>query len=371
MLADLFFIYGFSFILGNFLAHFFKFWFLINFLISLLFYLKFKKLKYSLLVLLFLFAGSLFYFSRLETNLKPPQIKFISDYRNFLEERIKNYLPFPQENVFRGILFGSKFEDYEIKENFVNSGLIHLTAVSGQNLTIMFLVFNHFLKLLPFLTLNLVFYISVFLILFFIFLMGFEGSVLRAGIMGFLLILIRNKFGRIPLRRNVLLLTALIFTLIDPLLLIKDIGSQLSFLAMAGILYLGPILEKKFEFLKFNVLKKTVSDTISAQILTLPLILYYFGNFNLFSVLANVLVLPLIPYFMTLASIFLFLPIKFITWASLPFLNYLLFIAKIFSSFVVYFKIPLLLVIAIYSFIFLEIYHSLKNEAIDFRLNLS
>ena len=370
MLADLFFIYGLSFLLGNFSAHFFKFWFLINFLITILFYLKFKKLKQSLLVLLFLFLGSLFYLLRLETTFNPPEIKIITDYRNFLEEKIKEFLPFPQENVFRGILFGSKFDDYDLKEKFVNSGLIHLTAVSGQNLTIMFLIFNHFLKLLPFLTPNSVFYISVFLILFFIFLMGFEGSVLRAGIMGFLLILIRYKFGRIPLNRNVLLLTALVFTLINPLLLLKDIGSQLSFLAMAGILYLGPILEKRLEFLKFNFLKKTLSDTISAQILTLPLILYYFGNFNVFSVFANILVLPLIPYFMTLASIFLFLPIKFLTWLSIPFLSYLIFIAKIFSSFVLYFKLPLILVVAIYFFIFLEIYYSLKDETLDFRLNL-
>lgn len=370
MVADLFFIYGLSFLLGNSSAYFFKFWFLINSLIVIIFYIKFKKLKHSFLVLIFLFTGSLFYFLRLETTFNLPQIKIISDYRNFLEERTKNYLPFPQENVFRGILFGSKFEDYELKEKFISSGLIHLTAVSGQNLTIMFLVFSHFLKLLPFLTPNLIFYFSIFIILFFIFLMGFEGSVLRAGLMGFLLILIRYKFGRIPLKRNVLLLSALIFTLIDPLLLLKDIGSQLSFLAIAGILYLDPILEKRFEFLKFNFLKKTVSDTLSAQILTLPLILYYFGNFNLFSIFANILVLPLIPYFMTLASIFLFLPIKFLTWISMPFLNYLIFIAKIFSNFVVYFKIPLLLVMAIYFFIFFEIYYSLKNETIDFRLNL-
>ncbi len=371
MVADLFFVYGSSFLLGNFSAYFFKFWLLINFFISLLFYLKFKKLKLTLLVFLFLFAGSLFYLARKETVFIPPQIKIISDYRNFLEEKIKEYLSFPQENVFRGILFGSKFDDYELKEKFINSGLIHLTAVSGQNLTIMFLIFNHFLRIFPFLTPGLVFYISVLLIVFFIFLMGFEGSVLRAGLMGFLLILIRYKFGRIPLNRNVLLLTALVFTLINPLLLLKDIGSQLSFLAMAGILYLGPILEKRFEFLRFNFLKKTLSDTLSAQILTLPLILYYFGNFNLFSILANILVLPLIPYFMTLASVFLFLPIKFLTWLSIPFLNYLIFIAKIFSSFVLYFKLPLILVIAIYFFIFLEIYYSLKDETIDFRLNLS
>lgn len=371
MIADLFFIFGSSFLLGSVLAYFFKFWFFLNFLLALIFYFLTKKFKISLLILLFLFAGSLFYFLRSEVSFKFSSPKPILTYRNFLEEKIKNYLPFPQENVFRGILFGSKLEEQEIKENFIKSGLIHLTAVSGQNLTIMLLIFNYFFRALPFLTPNLVFAFSLLLIPIFIFLMGFEGNVLRAGFMGFLLILIRNKFGRLPLRRNVLLLTALIFTFINPLLLIKDIGTQLSFLAMVGILYLSPLLEEKLKFLKFNFLKKTLSDTFSAQIFTLPLILYYFGNFNLFSIFSNLLVLPFIPYFMALASVFLFLPIKFLLWPSLPFLNYLLFVAKFFSSFTFYFKLPLLLVLSLYFFLFLEIYYSLKDEALDFRLNLS
>ncbi len=364
MLPDLFFILGSSFILGTFIKHFFNIFYLLNFLLAFLFFLKTKKLKISLLVLLFLFAGSIFYDlkSQLAIKLEPP--KFITNYRQIIEEKIKSYLPYPYENIFRGILFGSKFEDPNLKENFVNSGLIHLTAVSGQNLTIMFSIFYNALKYIPFLTPNLLFIISIFIIIFFIFLMGFEGSVLRAGIMGFFLILAKRKFGRIILRRNLLLLTALIFTLIDPKLLIENIGTQLSFLAFTGILYLAPILERK--------IPKIFSEVLAAQIFTLPLILYYFGTFNLFSVLANILVLPLIPTLMQLMTIFLFFPVKYLSYLSLPLLFYINFVSEIFSQIgFFYFKIPLIAVFLIYAFIFVEIYFRLKDETIDFRLNLN
>jgi competence protein ComEC len=371
-IANLFFVLALAFILGTIFAYFFNLWFLINFLLTFLFYLKFKNLKISLLFLLFLFLGSNYYFLR--ENISLPEIKtplVIQNYRSFLEEKIKQSLPFAVENLYRGIFLGSKFEDKELKERFVNSGLIHLTAVSGQNLTIMFSIFYEALKYLPILTPNLVFYLSSFLIIFFVLLMGFEGNVIRAGIMGFLLILVKNKFGRVPLKRNILILTLLLFTLFNPKSIIKDIGTQLSFLAITGIFYLAPIIERKLEFLKFKFVQKTFAETLSAQIFTYPLILYQFGNFNFFSLVSNLLVLPIIPYLMTLTSLFLFLPIKIISWLSIPFLIYILFMAKIFSNFVIYFKIPLILVFISYFLIFLEIYYQTKNETIDFRFDFS
>ena len=372
VLANLFFFLSLAFILGIAFALYFNFWFLLNFILGLFFYLKFRNLKFSLLFLFFLFLGSFYYFLREEINLPAIEIPFlIKNYRSFLEEKIKESLTFPQENLFRGIFLGSKFDDQEIKNQFINSGLIHITAVSGQNLTIMFSIFYECLKYLSFLTPNLIFYFSSFFIIFFVLLMGFEGNVLRAGIMGFLLILVKRKFGRIPLKRNILVFTVVVFSLFNPLSIFKDIGTQLSFLAITGIFYLAPIVEKKLKFVSNSFIRKTVSEVLAAQIFTYPLILYYFGNFNFFSLISNLLVLPVVPYVMMLASLFLFLPIKYLAWLSFPFLTYILFIAKIFSHFVFYFKIHLILVLIIYLLIFLEIYQQTKNEAIDFRFNLS
>jgi competence protein ComEC len=372
IIANLFFFLFLGFILGIGFAFYFNFWFLLNFLACLIFYLKFKNLKFSLLFLLFLFIGSFYYFLREEINLPQVQVPpLIKNYRLFLEDKIKSSLFFPEENLLRGIFLGSKFDDKEIKDNFVNSGLIHLTAVSGQNLTIMFSIFYEALKYLSFLTPNLIFYFSSFLIVFFVLLMGFEGNVLRAGIMGFLLILTKRKFGRIPLKRNILIFALLLFSLFSPKLIFKDIGTQLSFLAITGIFYLSPIFEKKLEFIKNNFFRKTISETLSAQIFTYPLILYSFGNFNFFSLISNLLVLPIVPYLMTISSLFLFFPVKYLAWFSFPLLSYILFVAKIFGNFVFYFKIPLTLVFLSYFLIFLEIYYQTKNETIDFHFNLS
>jgi competence protein ComEC len=295
----------------------------------------------------------------------------IQNYRTFIEEKIKQFLPFPWENIYRGILLGAKFDDKELKEQFVNSGLIHLTAVSGQNLTIMFSIFYEALKLLPILTPGLIFYLSVVLILFFVLLMGFEGNVVRAAVMGFLLILIKNRFGRIPLKRNILIATLVLFTFFNPVSIIEDIGTQLSFLAITGIFYLAPMIEKGLSFLKFKFIQKTLAETLAAQILTYPLILYQFGNLNFLSSLSNLLILPIIPYLMALMSLFLFIPIQVISWLTMPFLIYIFYIASVFANFVIYFKIPLLLVLVIYFFIFIEIYYQFKNETIDFNFDFS
>jgi len=370
--SSLFFLLTASFILGIIFSYLFNFWLAVNFFLTLLFYLRFKNPLLSFLVLFFLFLGSGYYFLRQVVSLPKIEVpQFIRAYRLFLEDRIKSSLPFPYENIYRGILLGSKFDDYELKQNFINSGLIHLTAVSGQNLTIMFSIFYEAFKNLPFLTPASLFWLSSVLIIFFIFLMGFEGNVLRAGIMGFLIILIKNKSGRVPIKRNILIFTLLIFMLFNPLLVLKDLGTQLSFLAILGIFYLSPILENKLKFLKINFLSKTLSETLSAQIFTYPLVLYHFGNFNLFSMISNLLVLPLIPYLMTLMSLFLFFPFKIVSWLSLPGLIYLQLVSKIFSPLVFIIKIPLFLVILIYFYLSFEIYLRLKNETIDFRFNFS
>lgn len=371
--SNLFFIFSLAFILGVGFAYFNNFWFLLNILLSVIFYFKFRNLKISLVILLLFFLGSFYFFLRENFFLLNFQVpSFIKDYRNFLEDKIKQSLPFPQENLFRGIFLGSNFEDKEIKSQFINSGLIHITAVSGQNLTLMFSIFYEALKYLPFLTPNLIFFLSSFLIVFFVLLMGFEGNVWRAGIMGFFLILAKHKFGRLVSKRNIIVLSLLIFTLIAPVLIFNNIGTQLSFLAITGIFFLAPLLEEKFlSFLKFKFLSKTLAEIISAQFFTLPLILYKFGNFNLFSTFANLFVLPILPYLMTIAGVFLFLPINYLLFLSLPFLNYILLGADIFSRTVIYFHLPLVVVVMIYLIFLIEIYFYKKNETIDFNFDFS
>ena len=84
--------------------------------------------------------------------------------------------------------------------------------------------------------------------------------------------------------------------LANPMILRYDVGFQLSFMATVGILYLAPFLKTYFKKLP-SVLNfsETFFMTVSAQIMVLPLILFYFHNLSLVALPANLLILPLVP----------------------------------------------------------------------------
>lgn len=283
--------------------------------------------------------------------------KFISNFIN------KNY-SFNTSQIISGILYGEEIKDRELYESFVKSGLSHITAMSGYNLTLIYSFIQGVLKFIPlsFIGKNL---ISIIFIILFIIFAGFQSSVIRAGVM--ISFLIFGKIlGRIPLRRNILILPLFFFFLFDPKSIVTDIGFQLSFLAVIGILYLKEPLEK---FLKVKIF----SELISAQLITLPLVWYYFGNLNIFSFFNNLLIIPMIPFFMFLgfiAILVIFLnPLNQLI--NLPFeilANLITILGKLPK---IYMPIPLFIVVTIYILIFYLIYKFNKDENIDFNFNLA
>jgi len=180
--------------------------------------------------------------------------------------------------------------------------------------------------------------VSLLLVALFVVITGLQPSALRAGIMGGLF-LFGQYFGRTSFSPRLIIIAAFFMLLVNPLLLRHDVGFQLSFLAMMGIIYLGPVfqnwLRKIPEFLQ---LRSIVAMTFSAQVFTLPLLIYNFGYFSLVSPLTNILVVPLLPFLMGLGFIFVLLGSFFqsLGWIlSLPvwlLLNYLVKIIEWFSQ---------------------------------------
>ena len=85
----------------------------------------------------------------------------------------------------------------------------------------------------------------------------------------------------------------------NPFVLVFDIGFQLSFAAVLGLIYLYPRIDNKLKKMpKFGNLKEIFLMTISAQIATAPLLIYYFRNFSLVSLPVNLMILPFIPFAM-------------------------------------------------------------------------
>lgn len=262
----------------------------------------------------------------------------ILDFKEKLRRVIEENLSPPHSSILSALILGDKrqiSEDWKEKLNL--AGLRHLTAVSGMHVAVLTVILmNLFLgfglwKRQAILS-------SLFLIALFIIITGLQASALRAGIMGGIL-LFGQYFGRGGFSPRLIIIAAFFMLLANPQLLRYDVGFQLSFLAMMGIIYLGPVfqnwLKKVPEFLQ---LRSIVAMTFSAQVFTLPLLIYNFGYFSLVSPLTNVLVVPLLPFLMGFGFAFVLLGAVFqpLGWIlSLPvwlLLNYLIKIIEWFSQ---------------------------------------
>ena len=136
------------------------------------------------------------------------------------------------------------------------------------------------------------------IIIIFTIMTGASASVVRASIMG-LVLLFANGYGRLYDSRNSLLLAGAVMIYQNPLILRFDVGFQLSFLAVMGLLYIYPFLNNKFHKIpELWKLKELTLMTISAQIAVAPSLIYYFNQFSFLSLPANILILPLVPFAM-------------------------------------------------------------------------
>lgn len=213
--------------------------------------------------------------------------------QNFIAN-INRVLPDPTNAFLGGILVGNK---RQIPQNLIDAfnatSTSHVIAISGYNITIIVwgldLLFRRFGKKISSL-------ISILAIVAFIILTGGSASVIRAGLMGGLAIIALN-IGRLNDSQNALILTAAGMIAINPKILQFDVGFQLSFLALAGLVYLEPVFEyycKRWP----AWIRATLLVTLAAQIFTLPILLYNFGQLSVIGPLTNVLALPLVPFAM-------------------------------------------------------------------------
>ncbi len=223
-------------------------------------------------------------------------------FKDRFERSINRSISEPSTSYLKGILLGSRSQmPEEIKEKFARTGTTHILAISGYNITIVASIISGFF--LFFFKRQRAFWFSVLGILIFVVLTGAQASVVRAAIMGVLL-LFAQKEGRLYGSHNAIILAAAAMILVNPNILRYDIGFQLSFLATMGLIYGVPMLEKYFVKIpnKFQI-KKTLLMSISAQILVLPLLIYHFKNLSLVTLPVNLLILPLVPLTMLLGFI--------------------------------------------------------------------
>jgi len=269
--------------------------------------------------------------------------KKIFGFKNSFEEAVGLAVPEPQAAFINGILLGSRQDiPKDIKDDFVTTGVAHILAISGYNITLVSLVVMWFL--LFFMRRKVAFWFSVLAIILFTILTGASASVIRSALMGGL-VLLANNSGRLYNPKNSLTMAAFLMVLANPMILRYDIGFQLSFFATLGILYVAPLLSSYFKKIQDGpvnrgilYLKETFLMTFSAQLMVLPLLLFYFHNFSLVALPANLIILPFIPLAMALGF---FTGLAGLIWSKLGILigalawlvsSVVLWLAKFFAS---------------------------------------
>lgn len=196
--------------------------------------------------------------------------------------------------LLKGLLIGDRSEiSDEINTQFINSGVMHVIAISGQHVAYILVIFILLFGRFNFYTRS---FFTVLGLLFFLFITGVSPSVFRAVVMA-LVVIAGYLTNRSVNGYNAIAVSAIILLLIDPNTLF-DPGFQLSYTAVLGMMTFGSYFVEQINKLKLKnkILKGVlylVFVSLAAQIGTLPLSLYYFGKLSVIGLLANIIIVPL------------------------------------------------------------------------------
>lgn len=214
----------------------------------------------------------------------------------------------PYASFLAGLLVGYRggLSD-ELADAFQRTGLTHIVAISGANVALVILLVEKLLVLVP---KKLRLGVIVLFLAIFCLLVGLSASVVRATIMGSL-VLVARYYGRDLDVVFLLLLTAALMVMVIPPIAVYDAGFQLSFLAVLGIIFLSERIESYCSFLdSYPLLKEALVMTLAAQLGTLPLSLYLFKLLPWHAVVINMIVAPILPIAMMLGALSLvFVPL--------------------------------------------------------------
>ncbi len=217
--------------------------------------------------------------------------------RDKCREAFQKYIPADREEaVMEALVVGYRDGmSQEVQQAYANAGVVHILAVSGLHVGILYLVFD---RMLFFMRRRKnwkrwqSFFIVV-LIWLFAFVTGLSGSVIRAATM-FSLIALGKNWNRSANSFNTIAASAFLILLWNPFLLM-DVGFQLSYAAVISISAFVPYMNwwMTRETRLGDSLWRTTSMSLAAQTGTLPLTLFYFKQFPVLFLLANIIVIPL------------------------------------------------------------------------------
>lgn len=219
-----------------------------------------------------------------------PFFSFLYWFKGIFRAALQDVLPEPHASLAIGLLLGDRTSiPFEYTDAFQKTGLTHILAISGYNIT---LVIAFVTGLLRFCSRRIQIFLATLFIGIFTLLVGASAAVVRAALMG-ILGLLASWFGRKQDGMVALFVASFLMVLWNPQTLLFDKGFHLSFAATLGLMLFRPFFEMNVS--RFAVVYESMVTTLSASLLVNPLILFYFGRFSLIAPLANLLVAPLVP----------------------------------------------------------------------------
>ena len=216
--------------------------------------------------------------------------------RSNIQDKMDQHILTPHSNqIAKALLLGqNKYLDKEVSEAYVTAGTMHVLAVSGLHVGIVYGFFFLFLKPHQLPGHKRILYLSFLILIIWTYALvtGMSPSVLRAATM-FTLISLAQMKARRPSIYNSLALSALILMVFDPYI-VYSVGFQLSYLAVLGIVLLQPKISQLWQP-SGKVTKyfwDITSAGISAQLATFPISAHYFHVFPTYFMFSNLLALP-------------------------------------------------------------------------------
>jgi competence protein ComEC len=286
----------------------------------------------------------------LETGQGFKPLGWVYSLKKSLSQSLARVMPEPQASLTQGIVLGIRYNiPQEVKDGFARTGTAHLLAISGLHLSILagillslgLRLFGRRRYIYIWLALGVIWLYAI--------ITGFNPPVVRGAIMASLF-LSAELLGRQRTAITSLAFAAAIMVAIDPHIL-WDAAFQLSFLGMAGLIFIAPplmglgrkivshtISEEGAGASVANIVTDSFSVTLAATLAVWPVVAHYFGIVSLVGPLATFLALPALPAIIILGALaglvgLAFLPIaKVIGWLAWLFASYMLLIVRGFAS---------------------------------------
>lgn len=216
-------------------------------------------------------------------------------FKERMNARFQKSMPAPEGFILTAMLFGNGSSiPRDVWEDFRVTGTTHLLVISGMH--IIFLA-NFLLWCCTFFPIprraSLILVAG--LLLLYVALAGFQSASVRALVFG-LIMFCAEWFERRVSAMRLLVYAAMVMLLVQPNLLVHDIGFQLSFAAVAGILVTTRLLGRYRE--RPNTMRTFIAATFGATLFTMPLVAWHFHTVSLIGLLVNLFAVPIVTIIM-------------------------------------------------------------------------